>query len=371
MASPDDHARGAPKTLSPLEALLDPENPRLTEEEQGSTQATLLEIMIDRFKIRELAESIIASGYNSFDPMVGWQHDSSVTVLEGNRRLAALQLLLDPERAPVRARKQWTEISSRLPTPVKKQIEQIVVLVFDNKDDVDVTAYIGFRHVTGPLKWPALEKARFIAKLVKEQDWDYQRIAERLGSYPKHVERHFVAQQLVEQVEAENLPGEENIKNAFGVLLRALQASGVSEFLGITFPGDPKQSISPVPADHLDNLKDFVKWTFGTKDKTRILPDSRRLTDWGDILQSADAVSYLRRSGTPSFERAFFRSGGQAKSLADSLFTAADRLEESVPLVSEHVDDSEVNEAVQQNTRFLTQILKHFPEVAAEYKVEI
>jgi hypothetical protein len=114
-------------------------------------------------------------------------------------------------------------------------------------------------------------------------------------------------------------------------------------------------------------LVDFVAWTFGTDDKPRLLPDSRRLTDWGEILQSADAVSYLRRTASPTFERAFFKSGGQAKSVADALFTAADRLEESVPLVSEMISDQDVIEAVGQVARFVAQILEHFPTVGAKY----
>jgi hypothetical protein len=157
------------------------------------------------------------------------------------------------------------------------------------------------------------------------------------------------------------------MEGAFGVLLRALQAEGIAEFIGVEYPGDPERSRQPVPADRVDNLRDFALWTFGTEDRARVLPDSRRLTDLGRILQAPEAVAYLRRTTDPSFERAFFRSGGQARSLAESLFTASDRLEETVPLVSEHVENADVQEGVRQTTRFLTQILRHFPDIANDY----
>jgi hypothetical protein len=363
----------APKTmhLDPLKIELDPDNPRLTPDEQGRGPDELLRIMIERFKIEELAESIVAAGYLPFDPLVGWEHDGVVTILEGNRRIAAIKLLLNPELAPEGAREKWRRLSASLPATHRKRMSPVSLTVYADRTAFDVTAYIGFRHVTGVLKWPALEKASFIAKLVESYNWTFEQIAERLGSYPKPVERHYVAHQIVRQASKEGIDGAENMQRTFGVLLRALQAAGVPEFLGVVYPGDPTKSREPVPASHIQNLRDFVEWTFGTKDKERILPDSRRLTDWGKILQSPAAISYMRRAPRPDFDRAWLKSGGQAESLADSLFTAADRLEESVPLVSENKDDQEVQDAVRQCVRFLVQILAHFDEICTEYGIKL
>lgn len=327
--------------------------------------------MIERFKIEELAESIIAAGYLPFDPLVGWEHDGVVTILEGNRRIAAIKLLLDPKLAPDRARDKWQKLSARLPAEHRERMRLVSVTVYGDRAAFDVTAYIGFRHVTGVLKWPALEKAGFIAQLVEKQRWTYGQVAERLGSYPRHVERHYVAHQIVQQASKEGVDGAEYMQRAFGVLLRALQAAGIPEFLGVVYPDDPAKSREPVPATNLQNLREFVEWTFGTKEKERILPDSRRLTDWGKILQSSAAINYMRRAPRPDFDRAWFKSGGQKESLADSLFTAADRLEESVPLVPENRDDKEVQEAVRQCVRFLVQILVHFDTICVEYGIKL
>jgi hypothetical protein len=326
--------------------------------------------MIERFQIVELAESIIASGLHTFDPIIAYRGATKVIVLEGNRRVATLKLLLQPELAPARHRSTWAELS-RKAEPIRSSLTTTNVRIYPDRNAADVTAYIGFRHVTGVLTWPAFEKAKFIARLVDRHHWDYREIARRLGSYPKHVERHYVAHQLVRQALDDGLPGARQMEDAFGVLLRALQASGVSEFLGVTYPGDPTVSAKPVPQEKTENLKSFIEWTFGTEEKARILPDSRDLTRWGLVLKSDVAVSYLRRAPKPDFERAWFRSGGQVSTLTESLLFAADRLQECVPLVPQYKTDTEVMAGVTECTKFFVQILANFPSIQTEFGVRL
>ena len=360
--------------LSPLEIQLDPCNPRLSAEEEGSSQAQLIEIMIKRFKIEELAESIIESGYLPFDPLVGYRGNEAVFVREGNRRIAALKLLLDPSLAPDRSRSRWEELGDSLSEEVRGQIESVEIQVYDDRDNIDLSTYLGFRHVTGPLRWPALEKASFIAELV-QRGWDYRKIGKRIGSYGRHVERHYVAFQVVQQAIALEIPGAEKMRQRFGVLMRALQTPGIRDFLGVEYPDDPEQSREPVPSNREQQFIEFVKWTFGsTLDTEKVAPlvsDSRQLSNWGKILESPEALAYLRRSSRPTFERAWFRSGGQAASVAESLFVAADYLQEVVPLVSELTAVNDVKTGVRQCARFFQQILAHFPDIGQEYGLDV
>src|SRR6266850_336576 len=91
---------GERRRINPLDVNLDPHNPRLSSEEEGSDQPKLLGILIERFKVEEVAESIIAAGYLPFDPLIGLEESGPVTILEGNRRIAAIKLLLEPDKAP-------------------------------------------------------------------------------------------------------------------------------------------------------------------------------------------------------------------------------------------------------------------------------
>jgi hypothetical protein len=359
------------RTASPVELQLDPYNPRLTRDEEGSSQSKLLEIMVRRFNIDELAESIIAIGFQPFDPILVARERGKLVVLEGNRRIAALKLLLRPEDAPPRYESAWRAYSARLTPETLTAIRDIPVRVYPRRDSPDVRAYIGFRHVTGVLTWPAFEKASFIADLVENQGWDFKRVAERLGSKPGYVERHYVARQIVEQARKHEMPGYDQMEQRFGVLLRALQTVSIREFLGIVYSGDPTTEREPVPSQKEQVFREFVVWTFGTDERRRILPESRRLDDWGKILTSPAALGYMRRTPNPDFEHAFFRSGGQADSLAEALATASDRLQESVPLVSSHVTNPEVQQGVRDCALFLRQVLQYFPDITEEQRLRI
>lgn len=357
------------KSFDPLKELeLDPYNPRLRSEEEGKDQETLLEIMIRRFKIEELADSIISAGYLPFDPLIGYAHNGKVRILEGNRRLAAIKLLLEPDLAPEKQQTKWQSLSDKLSLKQRESLRSLEVIVYPDRSDASVTAYVGFRHVTGVLQWPAFEKASFIDRMINE-GMTYDAIAERVGSSAAHVERHYVAYRLVRQAADQDVPGQEKMEDSFGVLLRALQAGGVSAFLGVTYPHDWTQSERPVPDEHIQSLTEFVQWTFGTDDRTRVLPDSRKLTEWGKILQSTEALRYLRLTDKPDFERAWAKSGGQAEALVDAIWTAAYRLEESVPLIPVHREDTDVQEAVRQCALFFMQIVQQFPDIAEQYKI--
>lgn len=353
---------------SPVDLQLDPQNPRFATSERGRSQTKTLRLLIDRFKLEELAESILSSGYLMFDPLVGFPSDgdaSKVVVAEGNRRVATLKLLLDPDLAKDHKQyAKWTDFANRLSDDQRQQISQVSVEVFGTKDDHNLSAYIGFRHVTGVLKWPAYEKAGFISALVDGHGWDFKKVARRLGSYGKHVERHHVAYTIVRQAHDQDVSGSAQMENRFGVLLRALNSPGINRFLAVEYAGAPQDS--PVQVDKA-RFCEFVKWTFGTDDLGPVVTDSRQLSRWGQILESPTAVRYLRYDEDPSFDRAWQKSGGEAQSVGDSMHTAANKLEEVVALVSEHKTNEDVVEGVRQCARFMSQILEHFPEIRNKY----
>lgn len=363
--------RAEVRTIAIENLRLDPYNPRLRSAEEGSSQDELIAIFVDRFNLDEIATSILESGYVPLDPLLGCpspEDTDAVIVREGNRRVATIKLLLEPQLAPERVRERWRAFAARLEGAARERLIEVDVGFYADCDDRELLTYMGFRHVTGVLGWPALEKASFIAILVA-RGMGYADIAARLGSKPAHVERHFVAYRIVRQAQGLDLAGADEAERQFGVLLRALQASGIAAFLGVDFPRDPARSESPVPADHLDRLAEFLAWTFGTADRPKILRESRDLTRWGRILQSADALRYLRLTPAPAFERAWAKSGGEAESVADALWSASYRLEETLPLLPEYLENEDVRDGVERCTRYFAQIVPLFSEIADKYRL--
>ncbi|WP_292790647.1 MULTISPECIES: ParB N-terminal domain-containing protein [unclassified Microbacterium] len=344
------------RTVDALTGLqLDPFNPRLRKEEEGSDQAAIVKVMLDRFKVEEVAESIAVAGWLEQDPLIAVEEDGAILVVEGNRRLTAVKLLLDPSLAPPAKQSRWKQLAASLGPVVRDDIKSLNVRVYPDRDDPEVSAYIGFRHVTGVLPWPALEKASYIARLAS-RGASYIELAEKLGSYPAHMARHHVAFQLVEQAEEWEIDGYEQMSNAFGVLLRSLQTEGVRSFLELTPASEPSENLSPVPERKKDAYKDFVKWTFGTDSQARVLPESRELTKWSKILQSPAAVRYLQNAEEPKFEKAWSRSGGESESVAGALWKASYLLADVVPLLSEHVGDPAIRDAAAEAHRYMKQI---------------
>ena len=351
--------------ITPLKIQLDPGNPRLPPSRKPRSQAQLLELLVQRFKLDELGKSIAATGYIPNDPLIGYLRNQDVCVREGNRRVAALQLLLKPELAPDGYKEIWQALRRKTSAAVKNTLSPVEIRIYADVGYPEVDSYIGFRHVNGILQWPAEEKAKFIAHLVERQRWSYEQIADRIGSYAKHVERHYIAYRMVRQAEASELAGYQYIK--FGVLMRALQTKGVSEFLGITYPNDPRKSRTPIPRRKTTPFAQFISWAFGTEQTASVLGDSRNLSKFGKILSSPEAIRYLRTASTQKLERAWQKSGGEHESLVDSLWAAADRLEEAVPTAPDYKEDVDVKSAVEKCVRLIGLVLRDFEDIRKKH----
>src|SRR6266576_5920537 len=83
-----------PELVSVNDLLLDDQNPRLPEHFKSNTQKTLLQWMANEYNTVEVAKSIAEHGYFDSEPMIALKSGHKYTVVEGNRRLTALKLLL-------------------------------------------------------------------------------------------------------------------------------------------------------------------------------------------------------------------------------------------------------------------------------------
>ena len=90
---------------APVESLeFDPENPRLPASVDRSDPSAVLRWMLEDASTLELMGSIGAQGYFAGEPLLTVRRNGSWIVVEGNRRVAAVKLLLHPEEAPSRRR---------------------------------------------------------------------------------------------------------------------------------------------------------------------------------------------------------------------------------------------------------------------------
>src|SRR5439155_9388683 len=97
------------KLLPVNDLLLDPENPRLESITSTTNQQELVKAMWKEMAVSEVAQSIAENGFFEEEPLFvipsrPGRHEPPFIVVEGNRRLTAVKLLLDEKlRAAVKA----------------------------------------------------------------------------------------------------------------------------------------------------------------------------------------------------------------------------------------------------------------------------
>src|SRR6266487_2693435 len=116
-----DYGNWPIKRLSVTSLLLDPQNPRLPQSGGGLTQRQIIDELVTHDAVYELAKDISTQGYFPTEILLGVQDSDQVIVIEGNRRLAALKLLINPELAPQAHLEKFRRLSEKVtPTSIAK-----------------------------------------------------------------------------------------------------------------------------------------------------------------------------------------------------------------------------------------------------------
>ena len=191
------------------------------------------------------------------------------TVVEGNRRLAALRLLTNPEAAPRAYRKRWEELLETR----KVAVTETPILVYESRDEV--IPYLGFRHITGVLPWKPYQKGRYIAQLVEQSGLSFAEIARKIGSKGPTVREHYVAYTLLRQARDGFLIDTANVEDSFGVLRRSLSDPNIRGYMGLKLDAPEKRLVRPAPRVKAEAVAEVFSWMFGT-DKPYALPSQRQ-----------------------------------------------------------------------------------------------
>lgn len=155
---------------------LDPENSYITLRDFAE-EITNLEA--DRTSFIELTKSIVERGFIPADPVVVWQNEENQRfyVAEGNRRVIAIKLLRNPEKAPKSIRGIFNKLSARI---IKEDLFKIPVSIAPTFEDAEW--YISQRHSTSSLqkRWSAEQQRRWVAELYDKYKGDINEIKDRV-----------------------------------------------------------------------------------------------------------------------------------------------------------------------------------------------
>ncbi len=365
-----------PQLEVPIERLhLDPANPRLPEEIQGSKEPELLQHLFDHFDLEEIADPMAKYGYFDEEPLVAVpqkippgllaepgeresdkyckfieQDTTNFTVVEGNRRLATARILLDAGLRKTLKIRSWPEISDS----VEADLGTLPVIVYPSRKEV--LPYLGVRHITGNKKWESYAKARYIADMMKEGH-GVEQIEEQVGDRAQSVRKNAIAYHTLRQAKEELDLDIGRAKKEFSLLLLAIGQQSIKFFLGWSRKvpkTDQLKSIkleeieldSPVPANHLKNLRDLLSWLYGEGSKVRpVINESRDITNYlSTVVASKTAVEHLRQ--TRDLLEAYDLTDGEEAMLKKLLRTANNKLEKALGVAHRHKTADVIDEAV-------------------------
>ena len=314
-------------TLVPVEWLkLDADNPRLIGARTAATDEAIIAHLYRAEDLGELLQSIAANGYMDIEPFIVLQGKGYLTVLEGNRRLAAVRMFREPDLVRRILKQSSIEIHvPELAECYERTLCKISVYCVAKREDAD--SFIGFKHINGAARWSSYAKARFAARWHKDQKVSLIDISDRIGDRHATVKRMVNAIYVLDQAAEEGLFDIDDRKSprfSFSHLYTALARVEYRRFLGLESNWaryDPKPN--PVPPEKANELKEVLRWIYGSKsdDVSPVVksqnPDIRVL---GAAMDSADGLAVLRAS--QSLSEAQFSSQPAGPRLMEALYRA-------------------------------------------------
>lgn len=312
------------KMIPTADLDFDPENPRFYRLKNAHDVQAIIEKMLDVENLPDLMRSIGQKGYFAGEPLlVVKESNGRYTVVEGNRRLAAVKLLNGEILPPKRRKNSIAEIrDGTAETPPT----ELPCLVFLNQKEI--LRDLGYRHITGIQEWDSLSKAKYLLKL---RDAFYSKLARTeqlramandIGNSPTTVAQLLTGLALYEKAENANFFGLpiQATDIEFSYITTALNFKAISTWLGL-------KSRTDMDIQNLidDNLQSLFAWMFSKDQQGRtILGETRNLKTMAAIVASPDAIKVLVDTG--ELDDAFLYSEGPQAALEQAMCQAEQRL---------------------------------------------
>lgn len=246
------------KDVPALDLLLNKENPRHVPKRD---QAEIIEYLLEDEKVYNLARHVSAHGLNPLELVAVFpDKDGNLVVAEGNRRVCALQLLNDPERAPAAYRKRFDNLAKGI-VP-----ERLRIAEFESYDEAQPWLEVlhdGEQDGVGRKQWRADQKARATQRPNRDQ------LALSLLDYAQ--KKGFIDDQkrrAVSLTTATRYLGNPEVRSAMGVT---------------TSPTEPEVRIDVSPEVFDEVLKRFIQDL--SKGKITSRSDSGAWRKYGQVIR--------------------------------------------------------------------------------------
>ena len=244
------------KRLSIENLKLDVNNPRFSyQSTKEMNQTEIVKFLIANHSVYDLAKSIAVNGYLLNEQPIVCKEGDSYVVLEGNRRIAACKVILNPYKylTPQRAK----ELSK-----YGRIDEKIQCHIAPTRRDADTLIYN--KHTGIPLqKWDKVSQDAFLCTLLKHEDLSVEDVARRLSvstsEIRKALRRHSIHQYCIDLFSDEPYELEQIKEQGFPItnFERFYDDERGLKFLGLTF-GSNGEILKCLPVEEFDRRFRFI-----------------------------------------------------------------------------------------------------------------
>ncbi len=233
-----------PITVKPDRLLLDPNNYRFHDldaykpvvsrrrygEASVQTRAMNLLQSMEEFELPALKDSILTNGYVRLEQIVVEEYDQDdngkrYLVVEGNRRVAAIRLLLD----------EYQNALITIPNDTLATLKKLPALEIEGSQEeraIFRQTLMAIRHVAGIREWGPYQQAKLIAELYEQEERQFGKVAQRVGIKAQEVGRRYRAIKALKQMEEDEEFGEYAIPKLYALFHEAISAPVVKKWLG-------------------------------------------------------------------------------------------------------------------------------------------
>ena len=279
--------------------ILDEENPRLPERLHRSPQSEILTYLKQQGALEELAYSFRDNGFFPQEPLLVVRdgEEGPYTVVEGNRRLAALKIL---HGSPEAGDLGFGGID--VPAERLEELREIPCVLIEDRNRIH--AYLGFRHIGGLKTWPPEAKARYLLaevhRLVDEGYIDpFRELGRRVGSNAQGVRNPYIAIRILFYGREEFGLNVAYVQDhRFGVWLRCMNSPEIKEYVGFGQARayeEIEHALEGIDQGKLAEVLDDLEAAGGRS--RPVLWDSRDVTIYGRALAHERALATLRATG--------------------------------------------------------------------------
>ncbi len=370
--------RRKPQLDIPINIInLDKENPRIVpynSDGKKLTQLDLITILYEYFDTQVIAMSLVANGYFDEEPIIvipenlpkGFKFSDfsdpdelaseldkiisegiiRFTVVEGNRRVATIKLLIDNDlRDKIGIEKSYPAISN----PVTlEDIQSVPCIIYENREQV--SSYLGVRHIAGLLKWEAFAKAAYITETVQKEikngrgvDEAIMHVQSVVGDRSDTIRKQYITYKLFLEAKHDLSFDVNPIIENFSLLTVLYNSPGIRKYMDVESYSKIDFNNRIVPINSLTKFLDVLTWIFGNSQtgEKPVLTDSRKITNQlSFVVNYKEAIDYLK--DYRDLDGAFERTNGEKEYLSKNLTKAFRVVQSSLQFAYKFKKDEEL-----------------------------